>query len=367
MVLAERMMQSSFPWVCANVDMSGTGIPQPFEYSTISLDGLDITFLGLLETYGKAGAVIPSTHPLKVQGIHFEHPENVITEYSALKTSEDADLYIALTHLGHDGYYGSMGDFQIAHQYPYFDMIIGGHSSYLIDTLVNHIPVFQAGKNLEYLGKIELVVRDGRIEEYSSELIDLGAYTEHDPELQANIDAYYSSMEEVLNKVVGYSHRTHERHQLGCFYTDALRERLGVDITFQNHGGIRSGIDEGDITVEEIYAMDPFQNGAVIYEMSAADIKNFLEGSGAGFYYSGVSIEQSGTEIELRYPDGTLISDNTSLTVGINDYIPAVHEAFFPATLSRQPYTTAEAIIYYLENIHSQLDYIGCSRYFRYQ
>ena len=366
-VLADRMLQSGFPWVCANVDMAETGIPQPFEYSTISLGELDITFLGLIETFGKPGALIPATHPLKVQGIEFEHPESVITEYSGLKESEKADVYIALTHLGHIGYYGAMGDFQIAHQYPYFDMIIGGHSSYLIDTVVNHIPVFQAGKNLEHLGKIELVVKDRGIEVVGSELIELVNYSDYDPDLQANIDAYNSTMEVVLNEVIGNSLADHDRYQLGCFYTDALRERMGVDLTFQNPGGIRAEIDAGDITVGEIYAMDPFQNGAVIYDMTAAEIKDFLEGSGAGFYYSGISIEQSGMEIQLKYPDGSIIPDNSSLRVGINDYIPAVHEAFFPASLSRQPYTTAEAIIYYLENINSELSYPGCSRYFRYQ
>jgi 5'-nucleotidase/UDP-sugar diphosphatase len=216
-VLAERMLQSGFPWVCANVDMAGTAIPQPFEYVTQSVGDLEITFLGLLETGGKPGSVIPSTHPLKVQGIKFEHPESVIADYSRVKESEEADLYIALTHLGHEGYYGGFGDFQIAEQYPHFDLIIGGHSSYLIDTLVNQIPVFQAGKNLEYLGKIKLLIKDRSIERIDNELINLELYQEHDAELKADIEGYNSSMEEVLNEVIGYSHMAHESYQLGCF------------------------------------------------------------------------------------------------------------------------------------------------------
>lgn len=366
-ILAERMLESGFDWVCANVDMGSTGIPQPFEYTTISAGDLEITFLGLIETYGKPDAVIPSTHPLKVQGIEFESPGNVIGEYSGVKELEQSDLYIALTHLGHDAYYGNLGDFQIANQYPYFNLILGGHSSYLIDTTVNNIPVFQAGKNLEYLGKIQLVVNDGSIQEINSELIDLETFQDFDTEMQSDIDAFYSTMTEVFDRVIGYSHTSHERYQLGCFYTDALRERLGVDLTFQNHGGIRAGIDEGDITAGEIYEMDPFNNGTVVYEMTASEIKAFLEGSQAGFYYSGVQIDQAGTDIELRYPDGTIITDNTSLTVGINDYIPAVFDAYFPDNGTRQSFTTAEAIIYYLENISSEVNYPDCVRFFRYQ
>ncbi len=366
-ILAERMLQSDFDWVCANVDMGNTGIPQPFEYSTISAGDLDITFLGLLETYGKPDAFIPSTHPLKVQGIEFESPVSVIGKYSGVKELENADLYVALTHLGHQGYYGDLGDFQIAYQYPYFNLILGGHSSYLIDTVINGTPVFQAGRNLEYLGKIQLEVEGKNIVKFHSELINLESYPEHDMEMQSDIDAYYSTMTEVFDRVIGYSHTTHDRYQLGCFYTDALKGRLGVDVTFQNSGGIRSGIDEGDITAGEIFEMDPFNNGTVVYDMTASDIKHFLKESEAGLYYSGVLIEQTGTTIELSYPDGTLIPDNTPLSVGINDYIPAVHDAYFPETGTRQSFTTAEAIIYFLENINSEVNYPTCNRYFRFQ
>ena len=50
---------------------------------------------------------------------------------------------------------------------------------------------------------------------------------------------------------------------------------MNVDLTFQNSGGIRSSLDEGDITVREIYEISPFNNGTVIYEMTVAEIKEF--------------------------------------------------------------------------------------------
>ena len=365
-ILTERIEQSDFEWICANVDMGNTGIPQPFDYKTLSVGDLKVTFLGLLETNGKSDATIPSTHPLKIQGITFERPEYVVSQYSNIKEQENSDLYIALTHLGHDGYDSKLGDYQLAQQFPYFDLIIGGHSSKLLDTIANNIPIFQAGSYLDYVGKIELDVKNKKVENISCELINLNTYNDFDTELNADIDEYNQSMAVVLNEVIGFSQIFHERFQVGCFYTDALRERLEVDVTFQNSGGIRSYLNEGDITVREIYEIDPFNNGIIIFNMSVSEIKSFLMGTQTWYCFSGIQIEQIGTDIKLSYLNGDVIPDNTMLTVGINDYIAAVEESYFP-TGNIQSFTTAEAIIYYLKNINNTVNYPNCDHYFKYQ
>jgi len=142
---------------------------------------------------------------------------------------------------------------------------------------------------------------------------------------------------------------------------------MNVDITFQNTGGIRSDLNQGDITTREILEISPFNNGTVIYNMTVLDIKNFLAGSGSGFYYSGVQINQVGNTIEITDLNSNLLSDNTELTLGTNDYIPAVYDSYFPVNGDIQVLTAAETIIYYLENVNSEVDYPNCSRYFRFQ
>jgi len=366
-ILAERIEQADFDWVCANVDMGNTDIPQPYKYKTLSVGDLKVTFLGLLETNGKPNATIPSTHPLKIQGITFERPENVVSQYSNIKEQENSDLYIALTHLGHNGYDGNLGDFQLAQQFPYFDLIIGGHSSQIIDTIVNNIPIFQAGSYLKYLGKIELKVKNKKVEGLNYELINLSTYPDFDTELQADIDEYNINMADVLNEVIGFSQVYHKKYQVGCFYTDALRERLEVDVTFQNYGGIRSDLNEGDITVREIYEIDPFNNGTIIFNMSVSEIKNFLMGIESWVCYSGILIEQIGSNVQVNNLNGNIIPDTTFLTVGINDYIPAVNDSYFPTNGNIQSFTTAEAIIFYLRNINNEVNYPNCDHYFKYQ
>ena len=363
-ILTERMEQAEFEWICANVDMGDTGIPEPDDYVTLSIGDLKVTFLGLVETNGKQDATIPSTHPWRVKGITFQRPETVVAQYAKLKEQEDSDLLVALTHLGHDGYGGSMGDNQLAGFYPFFDLIIGGHSHKTFENLVNDIPIYQAGSYLNYLGKITIVVRNKQISAVHFKIIHLDSHRDSDPDIQQVIDEYNDLP--YLNEVIGRSFAAHPKEKVGCFYTDALRQVLGTDLTFQNTGGIRSTLDAGDITRREIFEIDPFNNGTVIYEMTAGEIISFLKGTGSGFYYSGIEIEQLGNDIILTDSTGSIIEQERILTVGINDYIPAVHESYFPSEGEIQPMTSAESIIYYLENINDQVNYILCERYFRY-
>ncbi len=364
-ILTDRIKQSEFAWTCANVDMGESGVPEPHEYTTISVDNLKVTFLGLVETNGKENAVIPSTHPWRVQNFTFQRAETVVSQYANIKEQEESDLYIALSHLGHDGYGGSLGDFQLAHQFPYFDLIIGGHSHSDIDTTVNDIPIYQARSSLDYLGKIELTVKDQEIQTIDYELIDLNQYQDYDNEITAVVNEY--NVAPHLHEVIGNSHAFHSQSEVACFYTDALRSVMNTDLTFQNTGGVRSGLDEGDIVKGEILKIAPFNNRTVVYNMTVSEITSFLKGTGSGFYYSGMQIEQVGDDIHLLDELDQLLPSETMLTLGINDYIPAVHASHFPEEGDIQTMTAAETIIYYLENVNSQVDYADCNRYFRFQ
>ncbi|MBL4939211.1 MAG: bifunctional metallophosphatase/5'-nucleotidase [Lutibacter sp.] len=357
--LKDRFQQSNFEWVCANVDMNSTGIPEPNEYKTITKNDVKVTFLGLVETNGKEDAIIPSTHPWRVQNLTFQKYTSVIDNYSQIKDDEQADLYIALTHLG------SSTDNYIATTYPYFDLIIGGHSHSKVNSTVNSIPIFQAGANLNYLGKIKLTIKNKTIASLTYDLIDLNNYADYDLELKNIIDTYNEDAN--LDEVIGYANAYHSKSEVGYFYTDALRNELNVDFTIQNTGGIRSTLNQGDISMREIYTIDPFNNGSVTYTMTAGEIKNFLKNSGTGFYYSGLLIEQDGNYITLNNLNNEPISDSTNLTIGLNDYIPAVYDSFFSKTPTYKPYTTAEAIINYLEKNSNPINYTSYNNYFKFQ
>lgn len=363
-ILRDRFEQASFEWICANVDKGTTNLPQPKSFTTVHAARMKITFLGLVETNGKRFGTIPSAHPWKMEGLKFTRPENVIDNYASLKNDESADLLIVLSHLGFSGNDEILGDVQLAQKYAWFDLIIGGHSHQERDEVVDGTPVFQAGSYLHKLGKINLTIENKRLVNYNFELIDLDNFQEQDEDLMAVINDYNNLP--YLNDVIGNSLSELNRSEVGCFYCDALRTVMNTDIAFQNTGGVRSALDAGEITKREIFEISPFNNGTVIYEMTVSEIKNFLKNSGSGFYYSGVNILKSGSDIVIKDGNNSTIPDDYVLTVGINDYIPAVHDLYFPSEGNRQLLTAAETLIYFLENVTATIDYRGSNCYFRY-
>ena len=246
--LKNRMQQADFKWVCANMDSKNSVIQQPKPFVNVNIDGLKISFLGLVETDGKKTDVIPSTHPWRVKNLTFQNPEDVVNNYKNLKSEENSDLYIALTHIGHDKR-SSLGDFQLASQFPYFDLIIGGHSNGKINTVINEIPVFQAGGNLNYIGKIELSIKNKKATVVNYTLIDLSTIKEEDADIKNRINEYND--EPFFKEIIGYSAIDHDKFQVGNFTADALKLNLKVDVTFQNNGGVRSILNQGDITKKE--------------------------------------------------------------------------------------------------------------------
>ncbi len=56
-----------------------------------------------------------------------------------------------------------------------------------------------------------------------------------------------------------------------------MREFEGADVAFTNAGGIRVDITAGEVTMEKIYEIMPFDNTAVTATMTGADILEVLE------------------------------------------------------------------------------------------
>ena len=64
---------------------------------------------------------------------------------------------------------------------------------------------------------------------------------------------------------------------LGDLCADAFREVLGADIGIMNGGGIRDGIDAGDITYNEIISVLPSSNSTLVAEITGQQLVVMLK------------------------------------------------------------------------------------------
>lgn len=345
--------RARFPMVSANIEAPPGSFPQLRPSVLLKTrGGVKIAVFGLIQI--EAGNGLPSTHPDKVKGLRFSEPLAKALEMKKLRAG--SNVLIGLTHIGYDQ------DLLLAQQMPELDVIIGGHSHTRVDPAenVNGVLIAQAGSDNKFLGRVELQVRSGRVVEKKGALIDLSGPMAEDALVKGMIarfnrnPAFARVIAEAPLEITG-------KDALGSLMTDAMRQVHGLDIAFQNGGGIRLNLLPKKITLKDIYTLDPFGNQVVQFAMTAAEIRGLIESSVAkggeiDLQVSGISyVVRSDSakqvkEILLREAYGTPLAEDKKFQVGISSYVASAYN-FAHADPGRSlQSTTADALIRYLQS-----------------
>jgi 5'-nucleotidase / UDP-sugar diphosphatase len=364
--LNTRMEQARFPFICANIDVSNAILKQPRPYICLDAgNGDSLAFLGLIELNDKG---LPDSHPSKLTGLKFSNGIEKAGEFTWLK--EKYGILIALSHLGVET------DRKLAETVPQFDLIIGGHSHSLIDTLlkVNGVTIVQTGSGMKYAGKITLRISEGHVTSLNEELIPLDSKIKTDPLVQTSIDRYNNNDE--FKKVVAVAEKPAEGFDnLGSLYTDALTDQLKVNFAFQNRKGLRIyALNQGDITLKDVYQLDPFQNQVITYTLTGEEISSLICNSFdidkridlavSGMNYTVVT-DSAGrcSSVEMKENSGKLIGSTTSYTVALNDYVSSTYAFIHKDPGIKTGITTEQLIINYLLKLKT-INYSGVKRTF---
>jgi 5'-nucleotidase len=186
------------------------------------------------------------------------------------------------------------------------DVVVGGHSHSLLSntdakaegpypTMIDNpggykVPVTQAASYSKYLGEFQVVFDDnGVVKEAKGDPIFLDSSIKPDEgvlkriaELGAPIEALKNTeVSETTAPIDGSRDNCRAREcEMGNLVSDAILDRVkaqGVQIVFQNGGGLRSSIDQGVVTMGEVLTVLPFQNTLATFELSGKDIVASLE------------------------------------------------------------------------------------------
>lgn len=121
--------------------------------------------------------------------------------------------------------------------------------------------------------------------------IEINETMDADMDIDAFLTPYRERVTNELDSVLAYAKETYSKSDgelntaIGNFMADLVRERgnlvytkrtgNAIDMVMLNHGGIRSIISAGDVTVGDAYKVMPFENSIVVIEMKG---KTILEG-----------------------------------------------------------------------------------------
>jgi 2',3'-cyclic-nucleotide 2'-phosphodiesterase (5'-nucleotidase family) len=351
-VLKERIEQANFPFLCANADFSHTTLAGLIPaYYTMDVRGIKVTLLALLQI---GTGNIPSSHPKNVAEIDFTYSltENYVTRYAPLRDS--CDVLLVLSHLGIED------DRKLAPMFPEADVVIGGHSHTKISPpeIIGGVMITQTGANLSYIGQTTLILKDKKIVSRQNELIDVAQLTDARPDMESRIQEYNNHSP--MNRVIGQATDSLTgKNALGCLMTDALTEQLNLDMAFANNGGIRvDTIAAGDITMSQIYKLDPFENEVIVYHMTLFEIQALLR---YACRYNQIDFQISGAKYTYHTATQTValtdynnvpLSPAKTYKVGMNSYIASMVIPFVtppPATSGENlSVTTAATLVDYI-------------------
>jgi len=280
--LQQLAKSADFPFLGANVHRKKTNRLLSFArpYIVKKYDGLTIGIIGVTTDE------VPSiTMARNVGQVLFLNPISTIQVYEKLLRQEGVDLMIVLSHLGLEY------DKQLALAIPEIDLIIGGHSH---DLLVRPLRVgkrntliCQAGSYGRFAGRIDLQVDPDRdeIADYRAKIFTNRQYSiPADLETNQVLENIKKDVGDEYSRVVGLAiedinNASDAESPLGDLITDAIRDRTGVDIAFQNPFGTRSDLLEGDISRRDIFKILPFDDTIITMKLSGRNIRGLLEQS----------------------------------------------------------------------------------------
>ena len=236
--------------------------------------------------------------------------ENFYTNLQSVidKAHKEADYVILLAHCGTNEMHAPYRSIDIAENTYNVDVIIDGHShsEILGDTYTNtkgkEVPIWQTGTQLNNIGQLVLT------KEHTVEGILISEYEKKDEATQDEISALKAALTNSLQTVTGTTAfdltisekrndidfrivRSRETN-LGDLCADAFRYVYNCDIAVVNGGGVRANIPAGEITMDDILTVSPFQNTTAMVEVDGQTILDMLEYS----VYSALPYTDNGEE-----------------------------------------------------------------------
>jgi 5'-nucleotidase / UDP-sugar diphosphatase len=254
------------------------------------------------EKIGLIGLTPEDTDELSSPGknITFSDPVAAVTKEAEKLKAEGVNKIIVLSHSGYKV------DKEVAANAPGIDVIVGGHSNTFLsntsDKAQGPYPtmiegpdgtptaVVQAYAYGKFLGELNVTFDDnGTITEAVGEPIIIDGKVVENPELVSRIQELAEPLDEIRQEVVAQANapigaeREFCRSQvceMGVLVADAMLDRVkdqGIQIAFQNGGGLRASIDAGEITKGEVLTVLPFQNTLSTFQLKGADVVAALE------------------------------------------------------------------------------------------
>lgn len=278
-VLKERIQESRFPWLAANMARrGGDGLfPGARGYVIKEVEGVRIAFVGV---------ITEDTVKISRSGSEYvfhSAVETLCKEAARLRKENSADVVIGLTHLDMEA------DREAAKRCA-VDMILGGHDHFLVSEIVSGKPIFKAGSDAKDAVVTHLFLdRDARkLDRIEWQIVALDKRLPDNPEIVALAQRYESALLKKLDVTIGQvatpldvrmeTVRMRES-AAGFLVADAHRDAVDAEIAVVNGGSLRGDVilGPGPITRLDVMKLLPLESHVYKIELSGRQLLALFE------------------------------------------------------------------------------------------
>lgn len=277
-VLRERVAESNFKWLGANVIDKKTGktFADTPAFVIREFQGVKV---------GLFGITLPETKITSSPGPDVEFRNSCETAKKVIGQIKDAGArtIIALTHLS------LKEDKELARCAEGIDIIIGGHEHTLLQSSSAGTPIFKMTADGREMARVDLNIdaKSGRVQSIDWDVIKVNKDVKEDPEFAVVTKKYEAKIKE-LSRPVGRTrvaldarsaeNRTRETN-IANFVADSFRRATGAELALMNGGSIRADtvITPGALTMRDVLSILPFNNELAVIELKGSLLVEALE------------------------------------------------------------------------------------------
>lgn len=342
---------ANFDVLSANVFLKSLNRTIGKPWTTKTINGVKFGIIGLT-----ALDLMTLTVPKNVTDVTMLNTDSLINEGIKFCKDEKCNVIVLLTHIGLDN------DKKLADKfYKDVDIIVGAHSHTALfkPTIKNNVFIVQAGSYARYLGKLDLkidVSKDTVLSGYGKLIETVLDSSVFDLAAGQKVEGMVNGIQKDLLKVIGtlkkdwFSSYKMESN-LGQWQADAMRNKFKTDISVLNAGGIRKSLPKGQITINDMWEINPFGNTVVIIKLSGKAVKEMFKnnlrtyvkemeelGSSDLSIVSGLKVEYDAKKVlagdesfivSIKTADGKDIDDNKIYTISTNNYLGGQFKKYY--------------------------------------
>lgn len=331
--LKQRISEANFPFLAANMREKATGKIPDFvkPYTIKDVNGLKVGIIGLSNV-----STPLTTFPTNVQDYDFISYESALDEYVPQLKKEGAELLIVDGHICSS----EMRALIPKAKELGISILAGGHCHEAVTEIIDGVAIIESGSYMRNYVRLEVTY--DREKHQATQLVPTlhPIKNSHpDAEIAAIVSKWQAKMAGSLSEVIGYAADPIYRNTnaMNNMVTDSwLVSFPEVDVSITNSGGIRQSLPAGDISLETIVGVLPFDNTLYQLDMPGDDLIEVLTTTGdENLVFGGMTLTDG-----YKLVDGTIIHDDSVYQVLTTDYLYVRPDYNFQ-TVDPEPYSTS--------------------------